>query len=607
MRSKIFALIGLLAIGSMALAACQPAPVAEPETIVVTQIVEVEGETVIQEVEVTVIPEPVEEEAAPMGPKTLVTQFGYGDIPTLDPALATDSSSIQVLEMTSPGLTRIHEETTATEPSLATSWDISDDGLVYTFHLRTDIPWVKYSDQGVVEVLDEEGNVRYVNANDFVYGIKRTLDPATASDYSYVLYIIEGAVDYNTGEVDNADGVGVEAIDDATLQITFTEAAAFNATIAGMWVANPMPQWVIEEKGDRWQETGFNQSYGPYALKEWVHDSYATVTVNPFWPADIASIPQPMIEEITWYFLDAVPAFAEYEAGRMDVTNVPLADLDRVKADPVLSEQLFIGPSFCTYYYGFDTTGLHTDDVRIRRALSLAVDRQSLVDNVTKGGQIPAQWFSRPGLAGSPTTDSHPDLGVVDNVEEAKKLLQEYLDEKGLTAEELDIAIMFNTSSGHQAIAEAIQAMWNENLGLEVKVTNQEWKVYLKTVRSENTPQVWRMGWCMDYPDANNFIYEVMTAGGSANSTPVGGINWKDGEDYDAWFDLLSQAKVEADPVKRVELYAQAEQILVWEKAAIIPLYWYTTVSVTQPWVDRTFSVMSAQHYEKWDIDMSAK
>ena len=454
----------------------------------------------------------------------------------------------------------------------------------------------------VTEVTDAEGNVRYVNANDFAYGILRTLNPATASAYAYVLHVVEGAAEYNTGETDDPETVGVKVIDEQTLEVAFLEPAAYNATIMGMWVSMAEPQWLIEERGDRWIEPGFIQSYGPYTLKEWVHDSFATIIKNPFWPG-IDSAPVPQIEEVTWNFLDEVPAFAEYEAGSMDVTRVPLADMDRVKADPALSEELYIAPSLCTYYYGFNTKAPFVEDVRVRRALSLAVDRESLVENVTKGGQEPAGWFSRPGLAGAPTRESHPDLGVSYDPDQAQAIFQEYLDETGQSPEDIEITIMFNTSSGHQAIAEAIQAMWKDVLGINVQLTNQEWKVFLKTKLSEDSPQVFRSGWCQDYPDANCFIDDVYRYGGYENND--GGTNWGLHEDFEQY---VADAAVETDPEKRVELYAQAEKLIVWDDPVQIPIYWYTTVSVTKPWITRTYSVLGLQqHVEKWKVDMDAK
>jgi oligopeptide transport system substrate-binding protein len=175
------------------------------------------------------------------------------------------------------------------------------------------------------------------------------------------------------------------------------------------------------------------------------------------------------------------------------------------------------------------------------------------------------------------------------------------LDEKGLTAADLDLTLMFNTSSGHQKIAEAIQQMWKDTLGVDVKLVNQEWKVYLETIRDPvATPQIFRLGWCMDYPDANNFLKEDAGFGGSANPAEGGGFNWKN----DQFESLITQAAKESDPATRVDLYAQAEEILVKTDAAMIPIYWYTRVSTTKPYVTRTFSVAPGQeHIEKWDIN----
>ncbi len=606
MRSKLFVFVSLLIMASMVLTACQQAA-PTPETII--QTVVVEGE--VKEVVVTATPAPVEEVAEP---KVLRLNMGPGDIPTLDPSLGTDTSSIQIIWETHLGLSRQDEVTNEVQPGIAESWDIAEDGITYTFHIRPDIYWVKYNGTEVVQVLDCEGNPRTVTADDFAYGILRTLDPATASQYAYVLaFALKGAADYNNGVTDDPTTVGVKVIDPLTLELVFNDPAAYNAAIAGMWVAAAEPKWLIEgddcneARGERWTETGFNQSYGPYALKEWIHDAEITLVKNPFWKA-IPSTPEPIIEEVTWVMLDAEPAFAEYEAGNLDAAAVPSTQLDRVKSDPVLSQELVVAPDLCSYYYGFNTTAPYVDDVRVRRALSLSVDRQALIDNVLKGGQIPAQWFARPGLAGAPTLESHPDLGVKFNAEEANAVLDEYLTEKGITRADLDLTLMFNTSSGHQMIAEAIQAMWKEHLGVDVKLVNQEWKVYLETVKSPETPQIWRMGWCPDYADANNYDREVMAAGGSSNPTdasgaPLGGLMW-----YNQTFeDKVLEAARELDPVKRVDLYAEVENILVWEDAVVIPIYWYSRNTATKPYVTRTFGSGGQESIDKWDIDMSAK
>ncbi len=556
---RLFSFLSLLMIASMIVTGCA-APAAQTIEKIVTQVVEKEVQVVqTQVVEVEKEVEKIVEvtPVPPTGPKTLRLNMGPGDIPTIDPALSTDTSSTQIVGMTMGGVTFQNEVTTAIEPGLANDWNISDDGLVYTFNLRDDVPWVEYnSTTGAVEqVMDCEGNPRMVTADDFAYGILRTLNPETASDYAYVLsFAVAGADEFNTGAVTDTATVGVKAIDPTTLEVTFKEPAAYNANIIGLWVANAQPKWIIEgddcteARGDRWTETGFFQGYGPYTLKEWIHDASITLIKNPFW-VGTDSVPAAKIDELTWSMLDDVPAFAEYEAGNLDAANVPSEDLDRVKADPVLSAELNIAPNLCTYYYGFNNKAPFVDDARVRRALSQAIDRQSLIDNVLKADQEPAQWFSRPGLAGAPTIADFPDLGVKFDVDAAKADLQSYLDEKGLTVDQLDITLMFNTSSGHQQIAEAIQQMWKDNLGLDVKLTNQEWQVFLKTIRDpEATPQIYRLGWCQDYPDANNFIREVFAKGGSANPTAGGGVNYEN----PAFEEMVVAAAREQDPAKRI-------------------------------------------------------
>ena len=240
------------------------------------------------------------------------------------PLLPTPAPS-KLLPSCFPGLTRLHEETLDLEPGVTTGWELSDDGLVYTFNLIEGIPWVWYNPDtdSVEEVLDDDGNVRILTAHDFVYGIRRTLDPITAGDYAYVLALggLENGEAVNAGEME-LDAVGVQALDDLTLQVTVPEPAAFVPNILGLWMASAQPQWLIEQEGDFWTEAGIIQSYGPFALKEWNHGENILIIRNPFW-AGTDTIPAPVLDGVNFNMLEESAQLANFEAGTLDVSCLP--------------------------------------------------------------------------------------------------------------------------------------------------------------------------------------------------------------------------------------------------------------------------------------------
>jgi len=534
--------------------------------------------------------------------KTLVSGLNMvgGDLNTLDPSLSEVSAEHTIITLLFPGVTVQDELTAEVVSGIASSWDLSDDGLVYTYHLIPEIPWVRVNqDTGEVEqIMDDSGNPEYVTAQDIIYGITRTLDPETASPYSYVMapYVLNG-VEFNAGEA-AAEDLGLVAVDDYTLEITLPEAVGFAPGIHGLWMAAPELQSAVEAGGDEWTEPGNIATYGPFAMADWAHDEGITLIANPFWPGT-DTIQKPILDRIEFRFLDPAAQFAEFQAGTIDAIDVPLEELERVQNDPELSTMYSNGTRLCTYYLGFDNTEEFTNNAHLRRALSLAIDRQSIVDNVTKGGQIPAQWFSRPGLAAAPTLEDYPDLGISFNPDEAQAELTLALEELGLAsaADLPPLTFAYNDSSGHAAIVQAVQQMWTDNLGISVQLTAMDPTTYFATV-SEEAPTIYRSGWCQDYPDANNFLFDVFHSESSQNDP-----GFSDPE-YDA---LIEQARVSTDTAERTELYAQAEEILVDRDAGIIPIYWYTTNQLTRPYVERTYSIIGDQAYEVWDVDTEAQ
>jgi oligopeptide transport system substrate-binding protein len=604
-RTKTWFAIGLLVIASMVLAACQPTAAPTPETIVQTVVVEGTPQVVVVE------QEPTEAPVAEAGPKVL-RMYTNADFANIDTSGAWDVAGIQMVDTMTIGLMRQNEQTGEIEKAMATDYTISEDGLTYTFTIRQDVPWVRYNGKEVEQVLDCEGNPRMVKAQDFAYGIIRTVTPATAADYGYVVgMIIQGAQDYVDAVTEDPATVGVNAVDDATLEIKFLRPAVYNLQIAGLWFMHAQPSWIIEGddctegRGDRWIEPGFNQSYGPYALKEWVHDAELRLIKNPFWPADEV-VPEPKIDEISWRILPASSALAEYEAGNLDIADVPASDYDRIHSDPVLSADLLAIPGDGVEFYSFNTQKEPFDDARVRRAFSMAIDREALVATIKNG--IPALWFTLPSMTGAPKVEDYPDLGIRSDAVEAKKLWDEYLAEKGKTNADYDnqIILLFNTSESRKLAAEAIQQMWKDTLGITVQLVNQELKVF-RASRNAGGEHIYRSSWVMDYPDANNYLMDVFGPGGSYQNI----VDWPidnsvgetyDNPTYDKFVQLISDAAIEPDMKKREDLYAQAEQILVFDEAIVAPMYWYASEALVKPWVEDTMSIIGYDRYEKWDI-----
>lgn len=507
--------------------------------------------------------------------------------PTLDVALQTDTTSGTVTEMLFLGLTDLTDETVETVPELAKEWSVSADNLVWTFKMRNDVQWVHYD-----PATKKTEKVGKVTADDVVYGVKRMLDPATASNYAYVAYIIKGAEAYNTGESTDPETIGVRAVDEYTVEFTLEQPAGYFPTIAGMWVCRPVPKDAIEQYGEKWTEPGNIITNGPYMLDTWEHESKIILVKNPYW-YDAKNV---AIETINMFMVgEQSTELAMYENGELDVSGVPGDQMERIKADPKLSKELFISPVLCTYYWGFNTTKAPFDNLKVRQAFSYALDRQKMIDTVLKGAQTPATCFAPPGIFGTPAED--PDFPAIKyDPEKAKALLAEagFPNGEGLP----EITLMFNTSEGHQKLAEFFQQSMKDTLGVEIKLANQEWNVYLETV-NEDAPQIYRMGWCLDYPDENNWLLEVFH--------PTKGQNYgkwsMDDPGAAKYAQVVEDAAKESDPAKRAELYFEAEQLLCVDNAVAVMAYFYGSQGLTKPYLERTYSKQGGgAHYNLWKV-----
>ena len=550
---------------------------------------------------------PAAEGGEATGPVTLDTVFST-EPPSLDPSLGTDSQSIWAIRQMFMGLTGFDENANVV-PALATEWSASEDGLTWTYKMRDDVNWVQYNPE--TEEFTELGPV---TAHDVVYSAKRTLDPNTASDYAFVLYILDGGEELNSADPATEDieamkdAVGVTAIDDYTVEFKLKEPAGYFPSISGMWVTFPLPQEAIETSGDDWTEPGNIVTNGPYTLAEWIHGSEMKYVKNPYWQGaadvQIEVIQGPIIES-------ASTQMSMYEADEVDMMadpgwGPPLSDMDRIKGDPELSEELFIAPRLCTYYYGFVNSKPPFDDPLVRKAFAAAIDRQSIIDNLTKGEQVPAHSFAPPGIFGNVADDM--DVAgwmVMDDYSEQLAQAQAWLAEAGYPeGEGLETTLMHNTSESHAQIAQAVQAMWSEAFPkADISIENQEWQVYLKTLLPdspiEEKPGIYRLGWCADYPDSNNWLNEVFNSKSGQN------LAMFNSEEFDS---LVLQAAAESDPAIREDLYAQAEKILIEDVTAIAPIYYYTYVRMYKPWItDYVLSPVTGDPIYLWKIDQAAK
>ena len=283
---------------------------------------------------------------------------------------------------------------------------------------------------------------------------------------------------------------------------------------------------------------------------------------------------------------------AMYEAGALDTVgghlgSVPLEDMDRIRSDATLSQELTIAPELVTYYYGFTLDKPPFDNVLVRKAFASSIDRQALIDFVLKGGQRPALTFTAPGNFGA--VDAVKEgIGLPFDPVQARAWLEAagYPDGKGLPT----VTLMYNTSENHKKIAETIGAMWKEHLGVDVKIVNQEFRVYLNTLETD-PPQVWRLGFGADYPDANNWLNDVF------HSTSGSNFGHFDSAEFDT---LVERAARETDPDVRRDLYRQAERILSEEVIALAPIYHYTSVTLTKPYLDRTVAPFGGEQISTW-------
>ncbi|KAF0823082.1 peptide ABC transporter substrate-binding protein [Cytobacillus firmus] len=464
--------------------------------------------------------------------------------PSLNPGLAEDSTSGTVLRNVLEGLTRINQDGKP-EKAMAEDIKVSEDGKTYTFTIR-DAKW---------------SNGDPVIAKDFEYAWKWALDPANNSTYAYQLYYLEGAEAFNTGKGEK-DAVGVKAIDDKTLEVKLVNPTPYFEELTAFYTYLPVNSKIAEANPEWATDAGENfTTNGPFHLVEWAHsDKIVLEKSETYWDAETVKLDS--IEMIM--INDPNTELSMFDNGELDWAGAPTGALPTDAMQALKDEgRLVTQPIAGIYNYKFNTTVEPFNNVNIRKAFAHAINRQELIDNILQGEQLPAMAIVPPSMFEENEKGYFPD----NDVEKAKEYLQKGLEELGYKdASELPaVTLSYNTSEAHQKIAQAIQDMWKQNLGVEVTLDNAEWNVFLDKVNQMDY-QVARMGWLGDFNDAINFLEMYRDADGGNNNT-----GWESKE----FQDLLAKSATETDPEARQQLLKDAEAIFM-EDMPVAPIYFYT-------------------------------
>jgi oligopeptide transport system substrate-binding protein len=478
--------------------------------------------------------------------------------PSLDPGKATDTTSSNIILAIMDPLVKLNPDTLEPEASLAESWTV--DGNTVTFKLREDATWT---------------NGDPVTAGDFVYSWKRTLSPELAADYAYQLYGIKGAMEYNGCEADCealADGVGVTAVDDYTLQVELTSAQPWFLGQVSHHSFLPVHQATVEQFGDNWTDPENIVTNGAFMLESWDHEASINLVKNPDWrDADTVSLER-IDGSIIVDGITRVQAFENGEVDALDGAGLPPEEIERLKSEPYYEQY----PALGTYYYGFNVENISEEQ---RKAMSLAINRKIITDQIDRTGRSQATGMTPEGVKGFEVINPNsPWLPAEGDMTQAQELFGQAPSPK------TKVNLFHNDSPGHKEIAVAVQSMWQE-LGIETTIKAQEWAQYLEVLGPppNKAVDVYRLGWIYDFPDAINGL-ELFTCDSGNNNT-----NWCN-EEYDS---IVEEARSTEDDNARYELYRQLEGIMFDEagEVPITPIMWYTYPNLENDAIRDTFFI----------------
>jgi oligopeptide transport system substrate-binding protein len=487
------------------------------------------------------------------GDRQGVLHFGNSTEPQgIDPQTTTGVPEHHILQALFEGLVAKDPATLKPTPGVADKWDVSEDGRIYRFHIRENARW---------------SNGEPITAEDFRWSWWRVLQPALGSEYAYMLFPIKNAEAYLSGKIKDFSQVGVRVIDDHQLEVELASPTPYFLQLLDHESMYPVPRPTIEKFGkptdhfSKWTRPGNIVSNGPFILSEWKLYKYLRVTKNPnYWDAD-----KVRLNAIVFYPTENIVTEERmYRSGQLHRTEyLPLDKVQWYKANK--PTELHLNKYLGSYFYRIHVTDPRLQDVRVRKALSLAIDREKIITNVLNGVNFPAYSLTPPGTSGY----EPPKVGDFDPIK-ARALLAEagYPDGKNFPRVEL----LFNTQEQHRRIAVAVQQMWKQSLNIDVDIVNQEWKVYLDS-QTKLQYDISRSAWIGDYVDPNSFL-DMFTTDGGNNRT-----GWSNKE-----YDELVLRKIPAmkTQAERLAGFHAAETILLNEMP-IIPIYIYSTQHLVKP------------------------
>lgn len=477
----------------------------------------------------------------------------FAEPQSLDPAIIHDSAANAVAMQLFEGLTEFDPKTSQAIPAAAERWEVSPDGKTYTFYLHPNAKW-------------SDGHP--LTADDFVYSWRRVVAPATAANYAYMAFYVKNGEAISQSKA-SPEQLGVKALDEHTLQVELERPTAFFPSIAAFLTLRPTPRWVIEQYGDDWTRPEHMVSNGFFKLTEWVPQKNIVMVPNEhYW--DRAQI---KLDKVIFLPIeDQETSLKKAMAGEIHYAReIPSIKIPSLQGNPNFQMQPMLG----TYFIMLNTTRKPLNDINVRKALWLAIDRKKLMETVKMGK---ANLSLTPQGVGSYVPPQGEDFDLVK--------AREYLAKAGFSDPKTfpKLVLTYNTDSNHKMNMEIVQSMWRQNLGIDVEMQNVEWKVLLQN-RNMLDYDIQRAGWYGDYLDPNTFLDLMLTGGGNNNT------GWSNAK-YDA---LIAQAANSNDNAVRWKYFSEAEKIVL-DEAPIIPLYTYTLPSWISTQLDGFYTNLIDMH-----------